>query len=339
MADESTSPASANPVKISTDLLPAQWLAQMDETKRLREEERAGLFAVQLAAAQAQFTPIKRNRTVRVRMKSGGEYEFAYATLDVIFEATLPALNAAGLALTQAIVKGEKADYVRTTLLGQHGERFNMTPIFPAEAGPQAYNSALTYARRAGATLLLSLAAEEDDDANRAEGHEAEQIRGKKGGAAKQPAPAAPAKGTRLVLDPGETSHLQSAEDQLAERAVVGATRDAFPGNGAHGRPRDAYGRRAEQPAAEPTGEALVIAEGKIADAIQEFHEAAIEGRRGGIESIWEEIRHDEFLATETWNRLKEQFPDSFATVSAVLRPKRDPQPPPPKAPAGKARK
>jgi ERF superfamily protein len=62
--------------------------------------------------------------------------------------------------------------------------------------------------------------------------------------------------------------------------------------------------------------------EGRITDAIQELVEAAAEGRRVGIEQIWNEIKSDEFIATRTWNAIKARHPDHFRTIEETLRPK-----------------
>lgn len=126
-----------------------------------------GKLAEALAKAQGEFDPIRRERTVTVTMKSGGKYTFSYAPLEVILRATLPALASNGLAISQAVVD----DGVETTLYHSSGQRLsNRVKIFAGE-GPQAYGSALTYARRYGVTLLLCVCADDDDDANAAEGN------------------------------------------------------------------------------------------------------------------------------------------------------------------------
>jgi hypothetical protein len=125
-------------------------------------------LAEALAHAQAEFAPIRRERLVTVTMKSGGKYTFAYAPLEVILRAVAPALAKHGLAITQAVVE----DCVETTLMHSGGQNLsNRIKILNAEGGPQAYGSALTYARRYGITLLLCVCADDDDDANAAEGN------------------------------------------------------------------------------------------------------------------------------------------------------------------------
>ena len=126
-------------------------------------------IAEALSRAQAEFAPIRRERMVTVTMKSGGKYTFAYAPLEVILRATLPALAKHELALTQAVVE----DCVETTLMHSSGNLSNRVKIINQDGGAQAYGSALTYARRYGITLLLCVCADDDDDANAAEGNTA----------------------------------------------------------------------------------------------------------------------------------------------------------------------
>jgi hypothetical protein len=273
-------------------------------------------YAKAFARAQAKFKPVKRTREVLVKTSGGGFYSFQYAPLDEILAATLPALNAEGFSLSQRIGRGESGDYIETTLLHETGERKNQVPIFVTGQGAQQYASGVTYARRYGVTLILCIAAEEDDDANEAD-------RNKLQDAPKAPTKPAKAKGRQVVLDEGESRHTAPMAPAFAVPAVSGS---------AAGKPKQtSWVDNLPDPIRtgitgaelkEPEGDAMVAAEGKVADAIQEFHEAAIEGRRVGIEQIWAEIRGDEYVATQTWRRLKEQHPDSWAVVNEVLKPK-----------------
>jgi len=129
-----------------------------------------------LAAAQGDFGAVTRDKTVTVTMKSGGKYTFSYAPLESILHAVKPALSKNGLSLTQAMIVIDGKDYVETTLRHASGQTIsNRIPLFVKDDGPQAYGSALTYARRYGVTLLLCISADDDDDGNAAEGNSAEQ--------------------------------------------------------------------------------------------------------------------------------------------------------------------
>jgi hypothetical protein len=142
-----------------------------EETPMNATPEQAAELSIALAKAQAEFTQIKRDRTVTVRTKAGGTYSFSYAPLESILRATMPALAKHGLALTQAVEEGTLV----TKLLCNGTILENRLPILVREEGPQAYGSALTYARRYGITLLLGICADDDDDANLAEGNEAHE--------------------------------------------------------------------------------------------------------------------------------------------------------------------
>lgn len=122
-----------------------------------------------LAKAQGEFTEIRRDKTVTVKTKAGYTYTFDYAPLETILRATKGALSKHGLALTQ-LVEGQN---LVTKLLFGDASLENRIPIMASEGGPQAYGSALTYARRYGITLLLGVCADDDDDGNAAEGNEA----------------------------------------------------------------------------------------------------------------------------------------------------------------------
>jgi hypothetical protein len=124
-------------------------------------------LASAFAKAQAEFEPIHREKLVTVTMKSGGKYTFAYAPLETILRATVPALSKYGLAITQSVIE----DAVETRVLYGEESLSTRVKIINTEGGAQAYGSALTYARRYGITLLLCVCADDDDDANAAEGN------------------------------------------------------------------------------------------------------------------------------------------------------------------------
>lgn len=126
------------------------------------------LFAA-LSKAQANFPTIPRDKTVEVTMKSGGKYKFAYAPLDTIISAVRNPLTENGLSFVQTIIN----EMVVTVINHSSGVSLRLAPtkIICNEHGPQAYGSALTYARRYSLTLALGIVADEDDDANTAAGN------------------------------------------------------------------------------------------------------------------------------------------------------------------------
>lgn len=135
------------------------------------EENKLGTLTEALAKAQAAFPEIERNRTVVVQTQRGN-YSFKYATLDVILKAIRKPLAENGLAITQQVVVQDGKPYLVTRLLHVSGGMLeSISPILCKDMNNQAFGSALHYMRRYTLTAILGIAAQEDDDANVAEGN------------------------------------------------------------------------------------------------------------------------------------------------------------------------
>jgi hypothetical protein len=121
-----------------------------------------GELATALAAAQAEMKNAVLN-------KVNPHYKSKYADLTSVREATLSVLNKHGLALVQYTTYVDGQLLLRTELLHKSGQF--ISSAWPIVAGtPQQMGSAYTYARRYGWTGICGIAAEDDDDANAAEG-------------------------------------------------------------------------------------------------------------------------------------------------------------------------
>jgi hypothetical protein len=135
-----------------------------------------------LALAQAKIRSPERNREVKVTPKSGGQgYSFRYATLDHIIDMVRLPLTENGLWFTQ-IMKLDEGTYILDTRL-MHGSGqwiACQTPLLFDGGGNQQFGSALTFMRRYSLTSLLGIAAEEDDDANAADGNVINQVQDRK---------------------------------------------------------------------------------------------------------------------------------------------------------------
>lgn len=135
-------------------------------------------IATALAKAQEKITSPPRNREVEVVSKrTGGRYTFKYATLDSIIDHVRPSLTENGLWFTQTLESGDNGKYrLVTTLLHSSGQTIRSeTPLLVEDGGGnQAFGSALTYMRRYSLTAMLGVAADEDDDANTADGNTVE---------------------------------------------------------------------------------------------------------------------------------------------------------------------
>jgi hypothetical protein len=182
-----------------------------------------GALALALSRAQAAFPVLERSRKVTVKTKDGRSYEFAYAPLEKVFAAIRSPLAENELALVQVLDMGSDGEpLLRTTLIHSSGEEISGAwPLELRGLTPQQIGSALTYARRYAVQALLGVSAEEDDDANAAEGHETTEAKPKPKPKRRQKDFQAPAsKATSQQLD-----EITSLGDRLvAEEVTTWAT-------------------------------------------------------------------------------------------------------------------
>src|SRR5262245_30184505 len=82
----------------------------------------AGKLAAALAKAQAEFQPVAKNKTAKVRMKSGGEYQYRYADLADVLKMALPILARHEIAFTQPLRRSDGRLAVTTVLSHASGE-------------------------------------------------------------------------------------------------------------------------------------------------------------------------------------------------------------------------
>ena len=132
-----------------------------------------GPLVAALAKAQVQFAPVKRDKTVKVKTKSGQEYSFQYAPLDKILEAVRAPLAANGLAIIQMLDDGALV----TSLMHESGAIVSGRVDLPETTDIQALGSAITYLRRYAIQAVLGIAAEDDDDGNRGAGNISAPVR------------------------------------------------------------------------------------------------------------------------------------------------------------------
>lgn len=135
-----------------------------------------------LAKAQASITAVEKNRTVKVKgeTKSGRafEYSFDYTTLDAVIEHARKPLTDNGLWFVQTLGAGEDKKYfLETTLVHSSGQWItSQTPVLVEDIGNQKFGAALTYMKRYALSAMLGISSEEDDDANSADGNQAEYV-------------------------------------------------------------------------------------------------------------------------------------------------------------------
>ena len=198
-------------------------------------------LAKALATAQKNFAPIPKDREVTVYTDKGS-YKFKYATLDAIRSATMPALSEQGLAVVQGMSPDNKA--LETTLYHSSGEWLcNTTPMFVSgrrgkdgqvfAPSNQEFGSAQTYARRYGISALLCITADEDDDANHADGNHVEQHKPGAAGSAGAGGQFRPAKRTGWAAE-------AERDGLIDETRPKGKLPDKKAGNGREATPTEA---------------------------------------------------------------------------------------------------
>lgn len=126
-----------------------------------------GALAAALAKAQNQFPSVVRDKKVTVKTKDGGSYSFNYAPLDSILAAVRGPLSGNGLAIVQVLDEGTLV----TSLIHESGAQITGKVGLPDTRDIQAFGSAVTYLRRYALQAVLGIAAEDDDDGNRAAGN------------------------------------------------------------------------------------------------------------------------------------------------------------------------
>jgi hypothetical protein len=119
-----------------------------------------------------------KNAKVKGKTRSGAEYsyEYSYAPLDEIIATIKAPMKGAGLAYRQFLAQRGGQHVMRTIIAHRSGQWMGTDyPIFWDESrGMQGFASGVTYARRYGLMLALGIAAEDDDDANVADGNVAQ---------------------------------------------------------------------------------------------------------------------------------------------------------------------
>lgn len=184
-------------------------------------------WAKAFVGAQAEMPEITKAKSVTVRTKTGGSYEYSYADLPTIVEKVRPHLAKHGLAVAQNVETIEGALHVTTIVHHSSGEKEEFGPIiFPGGHDAQSAGSAITYARRYSLCAALNIAADDDDDGQQASKNSAgsdpvpAKARGSKPQAA--PATASPPRDSEGVSDVGAQQPSQAAP-------VPGAPSDQSP--------------------------------------------------------------------------------------------------------------
>lgn len=145
----------------------------------MKRSDQVDQLATALAKAQGQFESVERNREVKVTMRENkGKYTFWYCTLDAIVDVIRKPLADNGLCYAQGVNGSENGTVVETMLMHSSGQWLEtQTPVRLEGQTAQSLGSGITYAKRYALTALLGIVAEEDDDANDADGNQVETQR------------------------------------------------------------------------------------------------------------------------------------------------------------------
>ena len=114
-------------------------------------------IATALAAAQAQMGKA-------LKSAQNPHFKSKYADLASVVDATMPALNANGIAVIQPLAETEAGRVVVTKFIHSSGEILECAiPLIVAKNDMQGLGSAITYGRRYGLMSLAGIAPEDDD--------------------------------------------------------------------------------------------------------------------------------------------------------------------------------
>lgn len=151
------------------ETIAAPALPEQHTFKLVGTDEQVTKMFLALANAQGEFGELKKTAKVTVYPKARQDgykppaYDFWYAPLDKIIEATRPALTRHGLTVTQPPCGG---DIVRTMLCHADGARMETIMYIPAYRDIKDMGGFITYIRRYAQSAILNVAADDDADDN-----------------------------------------------------------------------------------------------------------------------------------------------------------------------------
>lgn len=118
-----------------------------------------------MAALAKALVAAQKEMGAAVKDSKNPFFKSNYADLSAVIDASVPALNKHGIAVLQMPTTDNGKSVLRTMLLHESGEFVGSdTDIVVAKQNdPQAYGSAISYARRYGLQASVALKAEDDD--------------------------------------------------------------------------------------------------------------------------------------------------------------------------------
>ena len=176
-------------------------------------------LGVALAKAQGSMSFAKKD-------SANPHFKSSYADLASVWAAIREPLSANGLSIIQRLTGSDRTGVVVvTTLLHSSGEYVNdriWMPV-PANATPQQYGSAITYARRYSLSALVGVAADDDDGNAASERAPAPQAQARKAppAQAKKPAPESAPQGEEPQEEKKPAAKKKTPLEQVQAGVVV----------------------------------------------------------------------------------------------------------------------
>lgn len=127
--------------------------------------EQPSNLSAALVKFQSAVPVIPKNRTAKIKTKTGSDYSYSYADLADIWSVIRKPLADNGLAVTQQLASEDNKDYIVTKIWHTSGETDSERFRIPTEGkAPQEAGSVITYYKRYALGSALGISTEEDDD-------------------------------------------------------------------------------------------------------------------------------------------------------------------------------
>ena len=136
----------------------------------MKQSESIAALAEAFAAAQAEYVPVQKKKTAKVKgtSKNGKDYDYTYQYADLadILEMAIPRLSKQGLAFSQPHCMVDGKLRVVSYLLHKSGEWMHSDGIEISEISPDPQQLGIesTYFRRYDGSSFLGIAPDEDTD-------------------------------------------------------------------------------------------------------------------------------------------------------------------------------
>ena len=173
-------------------------------------------IAPAFAKAQALFVPPLKDSHA-----DAGKFGYSYADLANVFEGAKPGLVPNGLFLFAVVIEKGSGHALETVLMHESGEYFSMEYPINMTGTPQVVGSAITYARRYSAMMILGLAGEDDDGAAASAKKPMQPQKAGSSGTTTQATTTKSAQnpqiGTRMLSSSATTAEINQAAHELAD--------------------------------------------------------------------------------------------------------------------------